>query len=1075
MAGALADKYSKSASFKILKGLEIPLMFFAAYSLNANSDFLLYSALLLKGCHSTLVAPVKFGMIPVLSSSENISKTNAYLQVLIIFGAIIGTFSASAISAHLWREDSLLTISPYSIFIVCGVFGFISSLFIEKLHGRSKEKLFILSSQDLLKTFRELYAYRDLFHTALALSLFWALAAMYNATIVVFGRQEMGIKDDIYISVLLVSTAIGISIGSLISAKASHGKVEIGLVPCGAFGLSLCTLLVPFYSSSYTAALLIFFLQGIFSGFFVVPLFSYFQAKSPPDKVGSFLATQNILTFSGIILLSSLVPLSTDVLQFGSPALYFFGAFLMFGVTIYLVLLMPHMILRCINWFLINLIYRISIFGKHKFPQTGGALLISNHISYLDAALIQAMIDRPVRFLMYKPIYELPVINFIAKSLGAIPIQGGNPVQVEEALSLAREAIKNGELVCIFPEGGISRIGSLQPFKTGMERIMKGLDSPIIPIYLDQLWGSVFSFKSGKVLWKVPKQIPYPLSITFGEPLPSNSPAESAFLAIEELSTEAFMNRESLSQLMHIRALMRLKRAPLRKIVIEESGMSYTRGASLLRDSLLLSKKLLQLCGSETHIALELPNDSKSMVIHLALNLAGKCIIPIPRELATSKYEKIPFKTLITSYKSDRNPSLKKHSNRDLNVITIEDLYSEISYSEKFISLIPALILPSSILSKLYGSKNILSDDTAYIFFTSGTKGDVKAVELSHKNIFSNISSINEIFTPTKNDLLLGILPFSHAFGLTMTLWFPLLTSCNVIYASLPSHSRKDIYELIESEGVSLLFLSPYFLGYLLDIDESQINQSKISSLREIFTGGDYLPHSVRRRCLEILEINPKEGYGATELSPIALLNSFNFRIGNKEQKGSKDGALGRPIPGVSAKIIDMITKDECPAGTTGLLLIKGANVMKGYYNDIEKTSEVVVDTWFNTGDLAYRDVEGFIHFIEKESRYQKMPNGKIVSFREIEEALERADSSYGRNALLVPFKNGEETRPHLFLLRKRSISEIQTCLESSDIDPLFLNEILQDEQIHFIKEFPLLSHGVIDYSSLRESLISKS
>jgi len=206
---------------------------------------------------------------------------------------------------------------------------------------------------------------------------------------------------------------------------------------------------------------------------------------------------------------------------------------------------------RVFNWLLISAVYKVRLYKDQELPSSG-ALLISNHVSYLDACLIQASLRRQVRFLMYKPIYDSFLSGPIAKARGAIPIDPAHKDTVVSALAEASESIKRGELVCIFPEGAITRIGVLQPFKKGMESIMRDLDAPIVPIWIDQMWGSIFSFKGKKFLWKIPRELPYRVGLNFGKHLAASSTAREAYEKVEELSSEAFERRDDLSQLLHL-------------------------------------------------------------------------------------------------------------------------------------------------------------------------------------------------------------------------------------------------------------------------------------------------------------------------------------------------------------------------------------------------------------------------------------------------------------------------------------------------------------------------------------------
>ena len=260
---------------------------------------------------------------------------------------------------------------------------------------------------------------------------------------------------------------------------------------------------------------------GFFGGFFIVPISALLQHRPDREKRGEVLATANLLSFVGIFLASGAHYLLAQIAHLTPGQIFLFGGVLTLAGAVYALFLLPDALLRFILWLLTRTVYRIRVDGRDNIPAKGGALFVCNHLSQADAMFLLASTDRDIRFIMFKGIYDLPWIKPFARILKAIPISSElRPREMIHALQEASEAIKNGEVVCIFAEGQITRLGHTLPFRRGFERIMKDVEAPIIPVALDGVWGSIFSFQKGRFLWKMPRRIPYPVTVNYGRSLP---------------------------------------------------------------------------------------------------------------------------------------------------------------------------------------------------------------------------------------------------------------------------------------------------------------------------------------------------------------------------------------------------------------------------------------------------------------------------------------------------------------------------------------------------------------------------
>ncbi len=371
----------------------------------------------------------------------------------------------------------------------------------------------------------------------LGIAFFWSFGALFQLNILLFAKQALDI-DDIWKSLLLASLGLGIGIGSVVAGKVSEGKVELGLVPIGSVGIVVFDAALSFCSGSFLFSSISVFLIGLSSGFFIVPLQTYLQEFSPPKKRGAFIAASNFLSFCAMLGVSFLFWFFTGLLGIGSADLFLIKAIAAFAVCVYLFKLLPETLVRCVNWIALHTIYDLKKESTEEVPESGGALLVCNHVTYVDAMILLASLFRPVRFIMWRPIYDHRLINPIARLMGAIPIDSRDGREsIERTLRESAVRINEGELVGIFAEGGLTKTGEIAEFKSGLETIMQHTDAPIIPVHLGGLWGSLFSRKGKKSLIEVLRSLPYPVTISFGRPLPARSSAKEVEEAVRALGT----------------------------------------------------------------------------------------------------------------------------------------------------------------------------------------------------------------------------------------------------------------------------------------------------------------------------------------------------------------------------------------------------------------------------------------------------------------------------------------------------------------------------------------------------------
>ena len=535
--GFFADRFSKRTISVCVKIFEMGVMLLALAGFWLNQIPVLLSCVFLMGVHSSFFGPSKYGLLPELLPERKLSWGNGLIELGTFMAIILGTVAAARMSKHFHGHQTWSGI----ILIALAVIGFLTSLGITRVPAADPGRKFHANFLgDLFTQLRLVRRDRALTLAFLGNTYFFFLGQLLQLNVFFYGAQILHL-DEIGIGQLSIALALGIGLGSAAAGYLSGGKIEYGLVPLGAFGMSLVSAWLSVPGLSVPAALVRLSLLGFTGGFFIVPIAALLQHRPNPAKKGEVLAAANLLSFVGIFAASGAYYLLADVAGLSPCRIFFFGGVLTLAGAIYVLFLLPDALLRFLLWCATHSLYRIRIDGRDYIPAKGGALFVCNHVSWMDALLLIASTDRQVRFLMFKDIYEQPWMKPFARILGVIPISSEQrPREMLHSLQTASDAIRNGEVVCIFAEGQITRIGQLLPFQRGMERIMKDMDAPIVPVALDGVLGSPSSFKQGRFVWRLPSRIPHPVTVSFGKPLPANATAFEARQAVQELLVGAW-------------------------------------------------------------------------------------------------------------------------------------------------------------------------------------------------------------------------------------------------------------------------------------------------------------------------------------------------------------------------------------------------------------------------------------------------------------------------------------------------------------------------------------------------------
>jgi acyl-[acyl-carrier-protein]-phospholipid O-acyltransferase / long-chain-fatty-acid--[acyl-carrier-protein] ligase len=626
-------------------------------------------------------------------------------------------------------------------------------------------------------------------------------------------------------------------------------------------------------------------------------------------------------------------------------------------------------------------IYRVSTFGRERLPQ-GGFLLLPNHITWVDAIVLSLACPRPIRFIIDEGVYRNRFLNPFFHAIGCIPI---TTRKAKDALRDAIARIQAGEIVCLFPEGELSRTGSLLRLRRGYEIIARQAEAPVVPVYLDQLWGSIFSFEGGRFFTKWPRSIPYRVTVAFGQPLSADE-ADIATLREQLLKIGEFCYSQRPAFRGHVgRACLRgLKRHPFQTGLIDGmDGTKLTRG-KLLGVAIALARHLRK-TDPERRIGVVLPPGKGGLVANLAVILAGKIPVNLNftslREAVASAEEQAGLQTIISA-----RPMAKRLEDFPWTpkVIHLDEALPPMK-KNILVWWIGAIVFPRALLAHILKLPRVGDRAEAVLLFTSGSSGKPKGVVLSHRNILSNVSQFAVALDAKKDDLLLASLPFFHSFGCTVTLFYPVIESVRTLTYPSPLEAKK-IAELVERYGVTVMLATPTFLrAYLRKAEPAQL-----SSLRFLVTGAEKLPMELASAVEARFEKHVYEGYGLTETSPVVSVNLPELKAtapGQTVQPSNRPGSTGKMLAGIAAEIRDPETDAKRSLHETGMLWLRGPNIFEGYLNAPQQNADVLKDGWFKTGDIGRFDEDGFLFIEGRLSRFSKI-GGEMVPHETIEQKI---------------------------------------------------------------------------------------
>ena len=1084
LSGFLSDKYDKKniLVYGAVSSFLLSILMIISY-LSGNFYFAMGSLVLL-AIQSAVYSPAKFGIIIDIYGRKNLASGNAFLQAISMMAILFSIASASIVFEFFYNNNNLQTLTtkeellsailPLTYYIVPFAFleMLVSFLFLKNINtSYNKNKDLTLNKKELFQgkllqnNMKILTSNNAIFLSVIGLSVFWGISQSTMAVFPSFAKMYLGISDVSIINGVIGASGIGIAIGSIMYSKISKYYIEVGTIPLAAFGMAL-TLYISTLVASPILLAIIFLFFGFFGGMFIVPLNALIQFNAKKKVLGTILAGNNWFHSVSMFLM---LGMTTIVSYYGFDPLKTIYLILLITLvgTMYTIYQLPQSLILLFLKTIVGMKYKLEVNGITNIPQTGGVLLLGNHISWIDWAVVLMAVPKEVRFVMDKTIYSKWYIKWIFRMFNAIPISNASS---KTTIKIIAKQLDEGNIVVIFPEGSITRNGHLGEFKKGFEKILEltNTDVKVVPFYIRGLWESMFSRANQK--FKKSNRT-NSVTISFARYMKKeNANIISVKKQIINLSTKSWQEHIKNLKPLNETIFNRLKELKNNMIFTDSTGLELS-GHKFLTASIVF-KNLLKKQIENQNVGILLPSSTAGAFINYSVLLMGKTAVNLnyTSQIETLKYciSKAQIKSIITSRKFIEKLELRgidlKEAFEDVELIYLEDLRQNISKAKSLSVFLSVKILPS-FLSKLIYLTKTKKDDTVLILFSSGSEGTPKGIELSGDNILGNAQQIANIINVNDEDIILGSLPLFHAFGIVVTTYLPLIEGIRCVAHPDPTDGLA-IAKLISSYKVTIMCGTSTF--FRLYTKNQKIHSLMFESLRLVVSGAEKLREDVRIEFKKRFAKDILEGFGTTETSPVATCNlpdvlSPDFSI----QKGQKAGTVGMAIPGTTIKVVDPVTFKELKVNEEGMILISGIQVMKSYLDDEERTKKALkvinAKTYYITGDKGKLDEDGFLTIVDRYSRFAKI-GGEMISLGAIEELISKfIESTDNLIDFLVTSLEDEKKGEKIILLISNANKEFIQELKEKILKN-FDNKLMIPSEIKIVEEIPKLGSGKKDF-----------
>ncbi len=962
LAGFLADRFSKRDVIYLCLVAQLAIFIFIAVSVLARNIPLAILGFFLLSAQSAFFSPAKTGILKELVGSARLGMVNGLMQMLTMVGILTGmwlggTWFDSLLSGHTATDGASSENAWRAALVPIGAIGGVALLplligrFIRPTTSHSQVKF---SGTILVQHFRDLcylFSQPRLRLAALGSTYYWFIAYFLGLAFVSFGKElhpnlvEGGASSAA--AAMTVVIGIGLALGSSLVSFISRHRNELGMVPFGGAGLALGLLGVGLADPAGEIFSLSLGFIGFAAGFYLVPLSAFIQDEAEEAHRGRVLSANNLLvSVTGIIAIGAGLFLenlgvspSTQVLVFVFPTII---------VTIVTLWILPRSTLRFLLRSLLQATYRIRRLHPENIPRSGGALLLCNHVSYIDSLILGAACSRDIRFVIVDRFMDVGWIRWFLRLFAVIPI---SPDRNREAIRAAAEAIRGGDLVCVFPEGGLTRTGLLNEIKRGFRVVAREAGAPVIPVYIDALWGSIFSFERGRFMRKVPRRVPYGVTVSFGESISPEEVSPSRVRhALEVLSAEAFSTRRSLGESLPGALRRALKTRPGRDVVVDLTGkrVTFPRAAVLGTAEVIAGawRRRKVFAPEETRVGIVLPLSSPAIILEVALVLSGRVPVVFPLTSSPSAEDLASWgiRTVISTERVREHLAAFPWPEQFLDMATT---FREVSRGRLLLRWLAAYLEPASlaILRPPRGKRAPGAEAAGYVHLRPD--GTHELVSCTSRQIIANVEQLGAANFFERGETILSEAPAASPEGNIFSLWYPLLKGHTVVTVSLALED-KAVAKILADENVSVFLPRSGRWKALASIPEGSLPPH---SLRVVL-GFDRAAASpeLRKAIATGLGATLAAGSAHPAFGVVLSLSMPDPDPATPDQEGSRDGAAGRLLPGIAARLLpEEGPGDSTSLGESGRLQFRGACF----------PSEAA---WTEAGQTGRFDEDGFLY-----------------------------------------------------------------------------------------------------------------
>lgn len=900
------------------------LAFAAAAGFLLHQQFLPAAAcFLLFAVQFALLEPVHAGLARAFAPECALHRFHRSLRLLVPAAIVLGTFLTGELFVFLTGRHGAWTGATW---ILAGLFAIslgqilLASL-VRSASAATPSPALPPARDGRATLLRRLFRHRDLRLAALGVAFFWFAATLTGAILLLAAREHSGPGPAaLALATRLTGAAgFGVILGCLSVSLYCRRGLELDLVPAAALGLAasfLCAVFSPAGSASFYAAMIFLGLSG---GLFFVSLHAFLQQKAGSSHEQSVLPAVQCMAALAQILALGLEWLLRAI-DLPSSLHFAILGILSAGAVAFIARILPRHFLRFFVSVLTRMIYRVHRLHPEHVPREGGVLMISNHVSYVDAFLLSVACPRPVRFVIIDHFLEVPAFGWFLRLFDVIPI---SPTRAKDAIRTTAEALKQGDLVCIFPEGQLTRTGMLNELKKGFELIVRQARCPVLPVYMDSVWGSIFSFERFRYFSKLPRRLPYPVTVHFGLPVaPGEIDSARARSLIQDLSVEAFALREDLCASLGAAAIRGLRQHGTVDLFVDlGQNLRRLNHREALHNSLALAALWRErLPANHRRLGILLPPGAMPALLHLAAVLAGRVPVHLPlsflhdasaRERFLAKHE---IHTVFSSRTLFPEPSLPP------GWIDLREAISAVGFARKLLARLSQRLLPPSLSIRRLGLHQIDRDAEAVAYADELTG---QLVSLSHRNLLATVHQIDSTLLILPGDRILIDASFCSIQTLALGLWYPCLNRNTALFRSL-SARKIDPAFLLQDQKPQVVLLSQELTTQLLSS-----TGPLPPSIRIFLSFSPAAPEQIVR--LESAGAACCTGYAPPGFGAIVSVNTTdpNSMIPHHlPQTGNQPGTAGRLMPGLSARLVSAEGAALEPAeDVEGVLAVRGASI----------------------------------------------------------------------------------------------------------------------------------------------------